>query len=162
MPRCRKTLAGKLTGKNMKQLKFKAYHKKSQQMYDVLGMYQIDEPRPGAWSYDLILPEGDTRAKMDSLIVGVPEAELEILEYIGIKDKFKKNIYSGYIVKCQDLIGQIIYKVDFGAYYVRVAKFDKNEWDFPPEIGNDISISTLAIGDWEIIGNIYQNLELLK
>ena len=87
----------------------------------------------------------------------------ELMQYIGIKDKNEKEIYEGDIIKYLDVefcvsdcgiehdefynIGKVYYDNEFGAYDVT------NRWTVE---GEDIWF------DIEVIGNIYENPELLE
>ncbi|NCC70620.1 hypothetical protein EOM09_03485 [bacterium] len=69
-------------------------------------------------------------------------------QYTGLKDKNEKEIYDGDIVKTETVegIGRIIYRDDFASF---VVDFESGCWD---------SMEVIM----EIIGNIYENPELLE
>ena len=69
-------------------------------------------------------------------------------QYTGLKDKNEKEIYEGNIVKTETVegIGRIIYRDDFASF---VVDFESGCWD---------SMEVIM----EIIGNIYENPELLE
>lgn len=69
---------------------------------------------------------------------------LVILQYTGLKDKSGKEIYEGDILKLEDIIEEIRYEDDSGGYIF----LD----DF----------ASLFVGNATIVGNIFENPELLK
>ena len=80
--------------------------------------------------------------------------EIELMQYTGLKDKNNKEIYEGDIVKLRanDGIGVIKYYDEWGAFVVEYIK---------PR-----PLAVLGMNyykeDIEILGNIYENSELLK
>lgn len=87
---------------------------------------------------------------MDGVGIGLPR--FEIMQYTGLKDKNGKEVYEGDILK-SDLDEVMI---------------DTVEWDADGVSFHLKNVSTgfsqLRIEDWEweVIGNIYENPELLK
>jgi len=84
-----------------------------------------------------------------------------VRQYTGLKDKNSKEIYEGDILK--DTITKMVYTVKFGLCFKR----GYNGWYVHNE---EHSYTTSINGDYdtnnnsmiEIIGNIYENPELLK
>ena len=72
------------------------------------------------------------------------EGRFVIVQYTGLKDKNGKEIYDGYLIKCPEGVAEV--------------RWFKYYWSV--NIGTDIGLG--EIGDCEIIGNIYENPELLK
>ena len=100
--------------------------------------------------------------------------EIELLQFTGLKDKNGKEIYEGDIVRfyaCQDEKGGVwisLYQdyrewigiVEFldGEYVVSQNKYIKKA---PKELWQDIE-KNMANRNWEVIGNIYENPELIN
>ena len=76
-------------------------------------------------------------------------------QYTGLKDKNGKKIFEGDIVKDDYCIYEVVY--DGNGYYVEVVKLLK-------ECGTDKGVlyDLSDYKDLEVIGNIYDNPELLK
>lgn len=135
----------------MREIKFMAWHKEKKILRDVLeisfsGGYVI---LAGFGSF------GEIEA---------PIRDVELMQYTGLKDQNNAEIYESYIVKfdpqspCGDEfynprdgeIGEVI--LDFGSFVVRPID-KKREW---------LHFSLSELGDWVVIGNIYENKELLE
>jgi len=85
---------------------------------------------------------------------GIYDKKLTIMQYIGLKDKKGEEIYEGDIVKDTDskFCGEVVWDEETLCF---TTKFQSNElWGFVPRNGRD--------NHCEVIGNIYENLELLK
>lgn len=135
----------------MREIKFMAWHKEKKILRDVLeisfsGGYVI---LAGFGSF------GEIEA---------PIRDVELMQYTGLKDQNNAEIYESYIVKfdpqspCGDEfynprdgeIGEVI--LDFGSFVVRPID-KKREW---------LHFSLSELGDWVVIGNIYENKGLLE
>jgi len=79
----------------------------------------------------------------------LPQIDAELMQYTGLKDKNGKKIYEGDIIKTDTQIGVVDYS--FGCFRVRGKKIEI----FGIDLGN-------GQGFCEVIGDIYQNPELLK
>ncbi len=73
-----------------------------------------------------------------------------LMQYTGLKDKNGKEIYEGDILKDEEGAWVVFYDAKDASFALR-----------PIEDKNDTLFYTLE-GDFEIIGNIYENGELLK
>ena len=131
----------------MREIKFRAWHKEKKILREVLeisfsGGYVI---LAGFGSF------GEIEA---------PIRDVELMQYTGANDKRGVEIYDGYIVKFESSVpipedsdypkeGQIgVVKYGFCDYYVEAkspCRFNLNE-----------------LGDWIVVGNIYENPEILK
>lgn len=78
----------------------------------------------------------------------------ELMQYTGLKDKNGKEIYEGDIVKDWENID--LYEVVWNRRY---ACFELNRLTFGNDTGQEIDNSPL---DLEIVGNIYENKDLLE
>ena len=85
-----------------------------------------------------------------------PKQSTEIMQYTGLKDKNGKEIYEGYIVE---------FWVD-GCAKSRTAKVkfntERGRWILFATIGHHRDLTAEKASKCEIVGNIFENSELLK
>lgn len=84
--------------------------------------------------------------------------DVELMQYTGIKDKNGKEIYEGDILKYKFLY-------DRRLKHVTLVKFVETEANFgiKDTYGNEIPLFRITANNYfEVIGNIYENEELLQ
>ncbi len=130
----------------MREIKFKAYYKADKRIYEVLYL-DFANNELGLWDEET---EIDFECSFE---------DVELMQYTGLKDQNDAEIYESYIVKfdpqspCGDEfynprdgeIGEVI--LDFGSFVVR--PIDKKR--------EDLRFSLSELGDWVVVGNIYEN-----
>lgn len=84
-------------------------------------------------------------------------------EYVGIEDNNEKDIYEGDIVKFKQDdgghdIGEIVYGKHNGAFCFRLPNIGIRV----PMLNFMSTLSLAATYDFEVIGNVYENPELLE
>lgn len=126
----------------MREIKFRAWLKEKKEM--------IDNARPDFFCKQLHYLCDNSAGGQD--VLGVSTEDIELMQYTGLKDKNNKEIYEGDILS--DGNNDKPYKVIFENGSFR-AEF---EGDFE-EYSFDL-IDVVAQG-CEIVGNIYENPELL-
>ena len=134
----------------MREIKFRAYDKFHKQIMNVL---EIDFN-----TSEVVLSESNET--IDAYWLQFEDCIL--MQYTGLKDKNRTEIYEGDIVDCEKR-GYAFYK-SVVKYNDVMGRFDivQGVGSFPltqEEIVDDISIGGL---DYEVIGNIYENPELLE
>ena len=135
----------------MREIKFRAWDKKEKKIVGVQG----------------ICFQNDNNEIKDLNIGGIgygvsyhnPIEDYELMQFTGLKDKNGKEIYEGDVI--QDDGGY-----DDGVKYLGVVRFGENEKS-PLSFWSDTSIfgtpDGLKISKFsEVIGNIYENPELVK
>lgn len=124
-----------------REIKFRCWDKYNKEMLDVEDLHWDDCTR-----------EFSIRTTMYSDYFDIED--MILMQYTGLKDKNGKEIYEGDIVKIKsnplDMIGYIIY----------------DEYDLAFELRDDENESQECLWyqeqELEVIGNIYDNPELLK
>ena len=84
--------------------------------------------------------------------------EVELMQYTGLKDKNGKEIYEGDIIKYK-------FPYDRRLKHISPVKFLETEASFgiKDRYGNEISLYTISANNYfEVIGNIYENKNLLE
>jgi uncharacterized phage protein (TIGR01671 family) len=128
----------------MRDIKFRAWHKYQKTMlYD---LYLDFQGNIGIWNYE------ETEIKF------IDRSDcLVLMQYTGVKDKNEVEIYEGDMVKVvfekKELIGKVEYDSHNTAFFVRGKAINCIlGWHASGYISNCI----------EVIGNIYENPELLE
>ena len=80
--------------------------------------------------------------------------DIVLMQYVGMKDKNNKEIYDGDILKVKGIDWLYIVKF-YDCCFIGVSKYD-------PHYEKPIFIRDTFLNGIEVIGNIYENPELLK
>lgn len=136
----------------MREIKFRAWDKEENEMHFDVG---IDEHGiPYKFPHDLDSIDTVSADAADYW----PDAEL--MQFTGLKDKSGKEIYEGDIVKYRKhpqktKVGEVAF-TSYGAFAI------KNQNELERERGFWTWTSFNGMNSLEVIGNIYENPELLK
>ena len=145
----------------MKEIKFRVFNGKTMEYSVMAGKY-------GAF---FINPEsGDGLDPKDSASITPANTKyhdnIPVMQFIGLKDKNGKDIYCGDILKGQDNFIYRVWSVKGGfAVNVHVTKFSddiKMDYPFPLQPLSDEQTVSYFESSCEIIGNVYENPELIK
>lgn len=140
---------------------YRAYNKKTKEMEYVLLICFVNK-------YVDVLPERNLEGGMQE---SWKFDEIELMKNTGLKDIHNNEIFKGDIVKrmsdfsSSPEIGEIIFLESIFLFKRKLKHYEKNNAIFNLDIreiydvGNISSIGNIT---YEIIGNIYQNPELLK
>ena len=89
----------------------------------------------------------------------IPFDDVKLMQSTGLKDKNDKEIYEGDIIKdSEDFIAQVVYDKEYAGFGLNYQPFDLTE-------GLSVTFEELKNeyrNTFEIIGNIYENPELLE
>lgn len=84
--------------------------------------------------------------------------EVELMQFTGFKDKNGKEVFEGDIIKdSEDFIAQVVYDKEYAGFGLNYQPFDLTD-------GLSVTFEELKNeyqNTFEIIGNIYENPELL-
>lgn len=124
----------------MREMKFRAFLKSNQVMYDVLTLDIIDKKA--------LIENAEKQLKGY-----VKLQEIELMQYTGLKDNIGKEIYEGDIISFGDNKAVVFYEhAKFKAKY----RYYNNCYCY------DALSDVLYFKKVEVIGNVYENKELLK
>lgn len=130
----------------MREIKFRAWTEESKKMFDVTAIE----------FKDCYLRSFIHREETAGLLVGPGdngeqenwESSPILMQFTGLKDKNGKEIYERDVVQKKD--GKLFeVKYEFGYFFPLV------ELEFNPDTWGSLM-------EWEVIGNVYENPELLK
>lgn len=132
----------------MREHRYRAFYKNNQKMYQVLTLDIIDKKA---------LIEWHGKTDNDYLRGYAPLDDIVLMQYTGLKDNNGKEIYEGDIVKPVSFaswIGIVKYSSENAAYIL-----DDHNNEFIK--GENVYLSQFNEG-LEVVGNIYENPELLE
>ncbi len=144
----------------MREIKFRAWGIENKKMLEVIAYGDcgyLNYPEGGFYSGEVgILYEGIFDKEF------LAEGKYELMQYTGLKDKNYKEIYEGDIVAFNDElkmentnIAEIIFDVNRGSFIRRLIHNIFGET-------NDLNLTLGSASVLEVIGNKYENPELLK
>ena len=119
-----------------REIKFRSFRTDTKEM--------LSEPYDGEYMTET--------TPLNGVIKGLQKHENQILmQYTGLKDKNGTEIYEGDIVKLAvEFDDDAVYPVEYSYNGYWLEGYEGNEFGFPEE------------ADIEVVGNIYENPELLK
>lgn len=150
----------------MREIKFRAWDKKTETMAEFLTPFIAE----GGYLYFSKMQNGASEKWEDG--TGIVNESIILMQYTGLKDKNGKEIWEGDIVKYKFIYGFDAY--DYRNEYkpnlpsdnlseeIKEVKFINGEFS-PREDGENCydGYYSWRTFDFEIIGNIYENPELL-
>lgn len=122
----------------MREIKFRAWLKEHKSMIDVM---EIDIDNQTIFYYWF----GDHDGRFENF------NKIDLMQYTGLEDKNNKEIYEGDIIKFLNSIFEVIWCNEKASFMLKNKEY-KEFLNFIYENNNGM----------EIVGNIYQNLELYE
>lgn len=129
-----------------KNIKFRAWHKEQKKMFEVLVL----DMNSGEVFLDGFTVETQYKGQIQRESMWISVDEVELMMYTGQQDKHGKDIYEGDIVNSFNVADTIYWYEDNSSFYKR-DKYD----------GESYSIESQYSNYREVIGNIYENPELV-
>ena len=128
----------------MREIKFRAWDKKRKRMYEVSDLHLANPMNGGVWATVI----GKDIIENKDIKLQIQPKDIDVLQFTGLKDKNGKEIYEG------DILG----------YWGRATwevLWVNNKCSF--RFGNHVTNFPMTeVVKKEVIGNIYENPELLK
>nr|DAI91300.1 MAG TPA: YopX protein [Caudoviricetes sp.] len=87
----------------------------------------------------------------------VPASDFILMQYTGLRDKNGREIYDGDVVRYECCFESYVEEVIYDDKHCNFGTIDKDEKTF----SFDALISDFAVDCFEVVGNKYENLELL-
>ncbi len=140
------------------RFKFRAWHKKRKKMYEVLHFHTATWDNGGEW----VTVKGFNIITQQDIHIQIEPKDSFIMQCTGLKDKNGREIYDGDILKFKlledfaafgtnekyvEIIAPVIY--EYGGFFIEQSE-------------NSIFLGQLPMSEIEVVGNIYENPELLK
>ena len=136
----------------MREIKFRAWLKDKREMCEVL-MINFQKSYIGVKTKDYNIIQVGISWKYTQKVAWFDDVEL--MQYTGLKDKNGKEIYEGDVLSKESYWGWFVGFEDGAFCKVPLNEVQRLNWEHYRLIQDKIS-------DWEIIGNIYENPELLE
>lgn len=134
------------------RFKFRVWHKKRQKMYDVLHLHTATWENGGEW----VTAKGFNIITQQDIHIQIESKDGILMQCTGLKDKQGKLIYEGDIIYkkgSKNYKNEKMYsRVCWDSMYAQFNISDENGMHQMPSNSNNI----------EIVGNIYNNPELLE
>lgn len=132
----------------MREIKFRAWNKNDKRIFIDPQMIDFYNKKIGYMQYQTeYMPDTSY-----SIPVGFEEFEYsELMQYTGLKDEYGDEIYEGDIVTLHNSRYKVIFNMEQARFVLRDDKF---EMEIPFTNNNNERM--------EIIGNIYENPELME
>lgn len=128
----------------MREIKFRAWDKEKRYMYDVRLLYQSGD----VGVIEIRTDDGITPYESEEVLY---KDTIELMQFTGLKDKNGKEIYEG------DILGWI--KTGNNKLQVQPVWYSNDDCAFM--LGKRGYLTAVAL-PFEVIGNIYENSELIK
>ena len=138
----------------MREIEFRIYDKELEKMV-YFDDEDYDYRPPLTFRLDQVFRKDSQYNDYEDFEWNDISSKVEIMQYTGLKDENGKKIFEGDIVKDEYCIYEVVY--DGNGYYVKVVKLLKA---CGTEEGLLYDLSDYK--DLEIIGNIWDNPDLLK
>ena len=131
---------------NYKDIKFRAWHKEQSKMFEVLVL----DMNSGEVFLDGFTVETQYKGETQRESMWISVDEVELMMYTGQQHKHGKDIYAGHTLNSFNVADTIYWYEDHSSFYKR-DKYD----------GESYSIESQYSNYREVIGNIYENPELV-
>lgn len=149
----------------MREIKFRAYYKpKEDKKYEEMsvGIHEVAGLIYKEWVGGFVSDSFKVNVVTDNggFLVCTDE-EIELMQYIGLKDKNGKEIYEGDVVRREKMLYEVCYHYPSFGIYPRSDKWNSLDYDNEIISFHDDTDDNETSIEFEVIGNIYENPKLI-
>jgi hypothetical protein len=130
----------------MREIKYMAWHKKYERMYEVSSLHMATLTNGGIWA----TVNGRYCIDDKDIKIQIQPNDIILMQYTGFKDGTDTEIYEDYLLENENGLVRVLFDEENGWYAVEDANFKMRLVDYIRDY------------DFEVIGSIYENSEFIN